>query len=83
VRDGWNGLLVPPRNTKALATAILQLLKSKDERDLMGMRSALHVRENFGLTQVADTYASIYYRVLGLLHSKEQVSKSVIEKTST
>lgn len=66
VRDGWNGLLVPPRNANALATAILQLLKSKEERVLMGTRSSLHVRENFSLTKVANAYADIYYRVLGL-----------------
>ncbi|MDF5730305.1 MAG: glycosyltransferase family 4 protein [Rhizonema sp. PD38] len=68
VRDGWNGLLVPPRDVEALATAILQLLKSQDERALMGNRSGLHVRENFTLTQVADAYARIYHRVLGSLH---------------
>ncbi len=75
VRDGWNGLLVPPRDVKALATAMLQLLKSQDERALMGNRSGLHVRENFTLEQVADAYAKIYYRVLGLLNlGQKQVS---------
>ncbi|MEO0970925.1 MAG: glycosyltransferase, partial [Cyanobacteria bacterium J06639_18] len=64
VRDGWNGLLVPPRDRNALATAILQLLKSGEKRALMGSRSSLHVRENFSLSKVADAYASIYSRVL-------------------
>ena len=64
VRDGWNGLLVPPRDKNALATAILQLLKSGEKRALMGSRSSLHVRENFSLSKVADAYASIYSRVL-------------------
>jgi glycosyltransferase involved in cell wall biosynthesis len=72
VRDGWNGFLVPPRNGNALATAIMQILKSKQERILMGTRSNLHVRENFSLTKVADAYADIYYRVLGLNPLKEK-----------
>ncbi|MBH8571665.1 glycosyltransferase family 4 protein [Nostocaceae cyanobacterium CENA369] len=77
VRDGWNGLLVPPRNAKALATAILQLLKSPDQRILMGTRSEMHVRENFSLQKVADSYTNIYYRVLGLSHSEQlQLNKS-------
>ncbi|RCJ37349.1 glycosyl transferase family 1 [Nostoc minutum NIES-26] len=71
VQDGWNGLLVPPRNAKALATAILQLLKSKDQRILMGTRSGIHVRENFSLKKVADSYTNIYYRALGLPHLEQ------------
>jgi glycosyltransferase involved in cell wall biosynthesis len=66
VRDGWNGLLVPPRDSGALATAILQLLSSPEERILMGQRSRLHVQKHFGLDQVADAYADIYQRVLML-----------------
>jgi glycosyltransferase involved in cell wall biosynthesis len=64
VQDGWNGLLIPPKNTQALATAILQLLSSQEQRTLMGKRSKLHVHKHFSLDQVADTYANIYHRVL-------------------
>ncbi|ACC80085.1 glycosyltransferase family 4 protein [Nostoc punctiforme] len=66
VKDGWNGLLVPPRDTKALATAILKLLNSPEQRNLMGKRSRVHVQTNFSLNQVADAYADIYNRVLKL-----------------
>ncbi|MDZ8184581.1 MAG: glycosyltransferase family 4 protein [Nostoc sp. ChiSLP02] len=64
VKDGWNGLLVPPKDSKTLATAILQLLNSPEQRNLMGKRSRLHVQENFSLNRVADAYADIYNRVL-------------------
>ncbi|AUT00934.1 glycosyl transferase family 1 [Nostoc sp. CENA543] len=64
VRDGWNGLLIPPKNPQALATAILQLLSSQAQRTLMGQRSRLHVHQHFSLDQVADAYANIYHRVL-------------------
>ncbi|MEH1853791.1 MAG: glycosyltransferase family 4 protein [Nostoc sp.] len=66
VKDGWNGLVVPPKNGKALATAILQLLSSPEQRNLMGKRSKLHVEANFSLNQVANAYADIYSRVLKL-----------------
>lgn len=66
VKDGWNGLLVPPRNAKALAIAILKLLSSPEQRNLMGKRSKLHVQSNFSLNQVADAYADIYSRALKL-----------------
>lgn len=64
VRAGWNGLLVPPRDVKALASAMLRLLSSNDERTMMGMRSKAHIRDNFSLSRVADAYAEIYQRVL-------------------
>ncbi|MEA5579051.1 glycosyltransferase family 4 protein [Anabaena sp. UHCC 0451] len=64
VRDGWNGLLIPPKDAKALATAILELLSSPEQRTLMGKRSRLHVQKHFGLDQVADAYADIYHRLL-------------------
>ncbi|QSJ20066.1 glycosyltransferase family 4 protein [Nostoc sp. UHCC 0702] len=77
VQDNWNGLLVPPKNAKSLATAILQLLKFQDKRVLMGTRSGMYVRENFSLKKVADSYTNIYYRALGLLNSEQvQLNKS-------
>jgi glycosyltransferase involved in cell wall biosynthesis len=72
VRDGWNGLLIPPQNAPALATAILQLLQSQDDRKSMGIRSGLHVKTNFSLTQVADAYTNIYYRALEVMNSEQK-----------
>jgi glycosyltransferase involved in cell wall biosynthesis len=64
VHDGWNGLLVPPRDANALAAAMLRLLTTPHERLLMGQRSRFHVSENFSLNQVADAYAKVYAQVL-------------------
>src|SRR2546429_641561 len=49
VRDGWNGLLVPPQDPRRLAAAVLRLLASPDERKLMGSRSRTHVTGDFSL----------------------------------
>jgi len=64
VRDGWNGLLVPPRDPRRLAAAVLRLLASPDERKLMGSRSRTHVTGNFSLEYVVRAYTEIYEHVL-------------------
>jgi glycosyltransferase involved in cell wall biosynthesis len=64
VRDGWNGLLVPPRDVAALARAVTQILSSSEQREAMGMRSRIHIAERFSLAHVADAYEEIYRRVL-------------------
>lgn len=71
VRDGWNGLLVPPRDPEKLAAAVLRLAASPDERRLMGSRSRAHVIANFSLGYVADAYAGIYERVLRDLQASD------------
>lgn len=65
VRDGYNGRLVPPRDWKALADAILDLLADAESRRRMGQRSPALIREKFDLTRVADEYAAIYRKALG------------------
>jgi glycosyltransferase involved in cell wall biosynthesis len=64
VRDGWNGCLVPPRNGRRLAQAILSIANSPAQRTLMGQRSESHIRETFALNKVAAAYAAIYHQAL-------------------
>jgi glycosyltransferase involved in cell wall biosynthesis len=65
VRDGWNGLLVPPRNVRALTVAVLTLLDAEPEvlRE-MGGNSRAHVEQHFTLDLVVEAYADIYRRLL-------------------
>jgi glycosyltransferase involved in cell wall biosynthesis len=65
VRDGHNGKLVAPRDWRALADAIRELLADAETRREMGRRSPAFIRERFDLTQVADAYAAIYRQALG------------------
>ena len=65
VKDGWNGLLVPPKDAVKLAQAITQLINSKDMRIKMGKRSKKFVSQHFHLDHVADEYARIYKTILG------------------
>ena len=43
VREGWNGLLVPPRNTASLSSAIRDLAAQPELRASMGVRAASHI----------------------------------------
>ena len=64
VRDGWSGLLVPPRSPKALADAILAMLRDRTAAQAMGRRAAGLVRQEFTLDLTAARYAAVYTRLL-------------------
>ncbi|MEM7634216.1 MAG: glycosyltransferase family 4 protein [Pseudomonadota bacterium] len=64
VLDDWNGRLVPPKDSRALANALIELLGDQTRRTEMGQRSYRHVKEKFDLSTVADAYAGIYFRAL-------------------
>ena len=64
VLDGWNGRLVPSRNSRALADAMIELLSDQTKRTEMGQRSYQYVKGKFDLSSVADAYAEIYVRAL-------------------
>jgi glycosyltransferase involved in cell wall biosynthesis len=65
VRDGWNGLRVPPRNVRALTAALLTLLNAEPEvLRQMGENSRAHVEQHFTLDLVVEAYADIYRRLL-------------------
>jgi glycosyltransferase involved in cell wall biosynthesis len=65
VRDGESGLLVPPRDSDALAHAMVRLMDSPEaERRSMGARGREHVRINYGLGRVVDRWEALYREVL-------------------
>jgi glycosyltransferase involved in cell wall biosynthesis len=64
VAEGWNGYMVPPRDPRALAAAILDLLRDPARARTMGRRSTELVRREFDLNVVADRYADLYMRLL-------------------
>jgi glycosyltransferase involved in cell wall biosynthesis len=58
--DGSTGLLVPPRDVGALATAIGELLDDPDRRSAMGIRGRARVLEMFTWERTAQGTADIY-----------------------
>ena len=67
VRDRFNGLLVPPRDSTALAAAIEELLSDQEAREVMGQRSRTLVIAEWSSPRIAE-------QVLGLYHDLVKVS---------
>jgi glycosyltransferase involved in cell wall biosynthesis len=64
VQDGWNGILVPPRNVNALTGALMRLIDAGSETlHEMGENGRAHVEQHFTLENVTDAYADIYRRL--------------------
>ncbi|MDB5618252.1 MAG: glycosyl transferase family 1 [Tardiphaga sp.] len=64
VAENWNGHLVPQRDPRALAAAILDLLQDPGRARAMGARSIELVRREFDLNVVADGYSDLYQQLL-------------------
>ncbi|MFF4173100.1 GT4 family glycosyltransferase PelF [Streptomyces sp. NPDC001744] len=60
---GDAGLVVPPRDPAAMATAALALLGDPDRRRAMGEAARLRVIERFTLRQTIDTFRAIYHEL--------------------
>lgn len=60
VEDGWNGYLVTPRDARALADRIVDILSDRTLGAAMGQRSASLVRERFALPGIVDQYCDVY-----------------------
>ena len=64
VKDGWNGLLVPPRDVSALAKAVATLLRDERLRDIMGKRGRERAVHLFSIQVIIEQYARLYQKVL-------------------
>jgi glycosyltransferase involved in cell wall biosynthesis len=64
VVENWNGHLVPQRDPRALAAAILDLLRDPARARAMGERSIELVRREFDLNVVTNRYADLYRQLL-------------------
>jgi glycosyltransferase involved in cell wall biosynthesis len=64
VRDGDNGLLVPPRDAAALARALAALLADPERRRRMGRRGRQIVESEFSVERVNAETLAVYRQLL-------------------
>jgi len=60
IRDGSNGILVPPGDGQAIAQAVLSLLDNPEESRVMSARAFEHVRKNFSVEIMAKNTEQLY-----------------------
>lgn len=57
--DGWNGLLVPPTDSHALATAIERLLADPALRERLASNALEHARDKFDWERISNRYGEL------------------------
>jgi glycosyltransferase involved in cell wall biosynthesis len=65
VSDGDNGLLVPPRDSQALAAALERLLRDAALRARLGQRARQTVEQHYSLDAVGARLGNIYHELEG------------------
>ena len=60
LENGVSGLLVPPRDTEALAEAVIDLLKHQDKANQMGIAARRVVEERFGVETMVQKVKKVY-----------------------
>jgi glycosyltransferase involved in cell wall biosynthesis len=84
VRDGWNGVLVSPRDVQTLTRALLDLLDAEpDVLRRMGENSREHVERHFTLDRVTDAYVEIYRRLLDRADQDESDASSATRASTS
>ncbi len=69
VRDGIDGLVVPPRAPDALAAALIRMALDATARDVMGAAAAARVQERFSVERCVSAYRRVYRAArAGTLH---------------
>jgi glycosyltransferase involved in cell wall biosynthesis len=64
IPSALHGILVPPRNPRALADAIRSLADDDDHRTLMTKHARDHVEKSFDIRSVAPRIEDFYRRVI-------------------
>lgn len=60
VEDGYNGYLVPIKNSEKLAEKILKLAQNKDLRDTMGKNGRIKAINEFDINVIVKKYLAVY-----------------------
>lgn len=64
VRHQKSGILVPPRNPRAIAQAVIRLAGDRQERETMGIHGREHVFRDFDNDKLCDRVEEVYRKVI-------------------
>lgn len=64
VDDGKTGFIVPPRDSEALAQAVIKLLKDENLRKEMGENAYKKLKEDFSWDKIAEKTIEVYRKAL-------------------
>lgn len=67
ILNGESGIIVPPKNPKAIAEAVIYLLEHADERIRMGKKAREQVKEIFSLERCVEEHIKLYENIYGEL----------------
>lgn len=70
VIEDVTGLIVPVKNSMALANAFLKLIEDKDLRQKMGSRARDYAEQEFDVTSVVERHISIYDNLMSDSHAR-------------
>lgn len=63
IRDGVDGVLVPPENVDKLTSAMGRLMMDPDERQRLGAKAS-EVSERFGINKIMNKWDDIFRNVI-------------------
>ena len=67
ILGGETGIIVPPRNPKAMAEAVIYLLEHPEERIRMGKKARERVKEMFSVERCVEEHRKLYENIYGEL----------------
>lgn len=74
VLNGKTGFLVPPRDSCALANAIIELFEDKEKARQFGKVGRKHVEQNFNLSQMIKRYENLYTQIADKNFKSEDIT---------
>jgi len=68
IDDGQTGLLVPPKDTDAMAKAVIRIVRDKNLAEQLVANAQTKLKKNFTLKHMASSTIKVYEELLSSLH---------------
>ncbi|MEK6949729.1 MAG: glycosyltransferase family 4 protein [Nanoarchaeota archaeon] len=64
IKNGYNGILVPQKDSKELAGAIIAFLKNRKKAEIMGQNASNFIRRNYSWDKIGKEFIDIYKSII-------------------